>query len=92
MHHFLAPDLSVAGVTISLQDPFKFSQELAGTLSATIKLEIEHHRSQRLTVLPKVSLVILTFGALGLHIDRRFIILNIIAAQKLLTHRPTDLH
>jgi hypothetical protein len=51
MYH-LAPDFAVASVTVGLQDAFKFSQELPGTLSATIKLEVEHDRSQWPAVLP----------------------------------------
>jgi hypothetical protein len=61
-------------------------------LSATIQLKIEHYCPPGRSILPEISLVILALGSFGLHIDRRFIGLNLTTAQKFPAHCPNDRH
>ena len=88
----MPPHIPITGVTVRLQDACKFPKELPGALSATIQLEIEHYRSARSTILPEISPVILALGSFGLHIDGRFIGLNVTTAQKFPAHCPNDSH
>ena len=92
MHHIFAPNFPITGITVRLQDACKFPKELPGALSATIQVKIEHYRSARSAILAEISLVILALGSFGLHIDGRFIGLNVTTAQKFPAHCPNDSH
>jgi len=92
MHHIFAPNFPITGITVRLQDACKFPKELPGALSATIQLQIEHYRSARSAILPEISLVILALGSFRLHVDGRFIGLNVTTAQKFPAHCSDDRH
>ena len=92
MHYIFAPNFPITAITVCLQDACKFPKELPGALSATIQLKIEHYRSARSAILPEISLVILALGSFGLHVEGRFIGLNVTTAQKFPAHCPDDRH
>ena len=87
MYHPRPADLIVGGIAVRLENAFELSQEPLRPVASTTQAEVEHHASSGATVLPEVRLVVLTSAFAHLHIHRRFIRLNVTAADQLSPHR-----
>jgi len=76
-----ATDMIVSAVTVALQEAFEVAQEPLRSFPLPAQPEVKDHRSDRMAVLPEVSLVI--FSPTIVHLDShgRFIGLDIRAAQ-----------
>src|SRR5260370_36795846 len=90
MHNLGATHMIVCRIAIILEYALEVAQEPFGTFPFPAHPKVEHHRSARPAVLPEVGLVIFTFCALRLYVDRRLIGLDIIAGYQLLSHRHTN--
>jgi hypothetical protein len=69
----------VGSVTVTLKDPFEVAQEPFGSFSFSTHSKLEHHRSLRTTVLPKIALMVLSSAIVHLHCHRGLVSLDIIA-------------
>src|ERR1035438_10078085 len=87
MYHSRPTDLVISRVSGSLQNAFELSQKPLRSIASTTQAEIENHASSGPTVLPEVSLVILSSALACLHIDRVFVRLYVSSANQLSTHR-----
>src|SRR5208337_2992137 len=86
MYHSRPADLIVGRVAVSLQNAFELSQEPLRSVPSTPQTEVEHHGCSGATVLPEIRLVILSPAFACLHIDRRFIRLDVSSANQLAPH------
>src|SRR3954470_17719480 len=77
--------LFISSVAITLQDAFELSQKLLGAVASTPEPKIEHYIAARLAVLPQVGLMVFASTVMHLHAHRRFICLDIRAADQLTT-------
>src|ERR1700756_1920361 len=81
--HFL-----VGHISIRLQNPAVFPKELLRPFATSSQTKVEHHRSPRTTVLPKVGLMIVSPPIVHLHVHRGFIGLPVTSRQHTIFHRP----
>jgi hypothetical protein len=72
----------IATIAVALEDPFKISKESFGSFPFTPKPEIEYNRPVGATVLPEVSLSVLSAAIVHLYAYRCFIRLDIVTLQK----------
>ena len=86
MHHTIAAHTIVRGVTVGLQDAVEGSEKLSRAIPSAPQSEIEHHRSPRTPVLPKIGLMVLASAVLHLYRHGRFIGLQVSAAHQFLPH------
>src|ERR1035438_10448112 len=85
-------DVIVGGIAVGLQKAIELVQKLLRPFSLTPHAEIEDHAAPRSAVLPEIGLVVLAATVVHLHIDRRFIGLNITSSKQLLAHYSSDWH
>src|SRR6516225_706860 len=76
----------IGTIAVALEDPFKIFKESFGSFPFTPKPEIEYDRPVGPTVLPEVSLSVLSSAIVHLSADRRFIRLDIVTLQKFPPH------
>ena len=81
MNDLRPSDLVVGRITVGLQKTFELSQKLFRSIPSSAQAEVKHHRSSRSTVLPQIGLVVLPTAFTHLHIYRRFIGLDVSAAE-----------
>ncbi len=86
MYHSRPTDLVIRCITVGLENAFELSQEPLRPIAPATQAEIKHHASSGATVLPEVRLVVLTSALACLHIDWRFIRLNITSADQFSPH------
>src|ERR1017187_2744042 len=86
MYHSRTTDLVIRRIAVGLQNAFELSQEPPRSISSTPQAEIENHASSGATVLPKVRMVVLTSALACLHIDWRFVGLNVSSADQFSPH------
>jgi hypothetical protein len=82
--------LLASRVTITLEDALKVAKETPRPFPFPAHPEVEDHHSTRPAVLPQIGLVIFATHAFRLNAHRRFIGLDIVAGQQLLSHCPAD--
>src|SRR5579864_1535731 len=87
MYHSRSTDLVIRCIAVGLENAFKLSEEPLRPVASATQAEVEHQSSSGATVLPEIRLVILSAALACLHIDWRFIRLNVTAADQLSPHR-----
>jgi hypothetical protein len=78
---------STRRIAVGLENAFELSQEPLRPIASTTQAKIEHHASSGETVLPKIRLVILSSSLACLHIDWRFVGLNVTPTNQFSPHR-----
>jgi hypothetical protein len=86
MDHTGSAHSIIGAVTIALEQPFEVTKEPFGSFPCTPEPEIEHDRPLRATVLPEVSLPVLSSAIVHLYAHRSFIRLDVVALQKFPSH------
>src|ERR1700733_14813988 len=86
MYHSQPTDLVIRCIAVGLEKAFELSQEPPRSISSTPQAEIEYHSSSGATVLPEVRLVVLTSALACVHIDWRFVGLNVSSADQFSPH------
>ena len=81
MHHLRPAHVIVGGIAVGLQNAFELSQEFLWPVAPSPQPEVEHHPASRPAVLPEIGLMVLAPPIVHLHIDRRFIGLNVTPAD-----------
>jgi hypothetical protein len=81
MHHLRPADAIVSAIAVGLQNALKLSQEFLGPVAPPPQAEVEHHATPRPAVLPQIRLVVLPSPIVHLHINGRFICLNVTTAE-----------
>src|ERR1035441_6968613 len=81
MHHLRPADAIVSAIAVGLQNALKLSQEFLGPVAPPPQAEVEHHATSRPAVLPQIRLVVLPSPIVHLHINCRFIGLDVTTAE-----------
>jgi hypothetical protein len=79
MHDFGSAHSVIATVAVTLEESFEISKDPLGPFPFAPEPEIKHHWPLRATVLPEVSLPVLSSAVVHLYAHWRFIGLDIVA-------------
>jgi len=81
VHHLRPAHVLVSRIAVALEDTFERAQELLGPVASAPQAEVEHHAASRSAVLPQIGLMVLPPPIVHLHVHRRFIGLDVTAAN-----------
>src|SRR5215471_5002354 len=90
MHDSGSAHSVICTVAVALEYSCKISKEPFGSFPFTPKPEIEHHRPVGSTVLPEISLAVLSSAIVHLYAHRSFIRLDVVAFQNFPSHCGYD--
>src|ERR1700722_14407798 len=81
MDHLRAANVVIASIAVGLQDALELAQKHIRPFSLTAHPEAEDHTASRRSILPELGLVSLAAPIMHLHINRRFIGLDITSRE-----------
>ena len=82
MHHrWPADTVFVGGVAIGLQDAVELAEKLFWPFALATHTEVEDNTLTRRSILPQIRLMILAAAIMHLHIDGRFVSLDVTSGK-----------